>query len=104
MEDNVPTLEPENFDLNSVDVADLKRQQFLQVFPEVRTQAGKIDFERLKAVLGEAVDTGRERYGMNWPGRADGMRAIQTPSMATLLPVGEESVEWSTTENVIVEG
>lgn len=96
--------EPEVLDLSSLDVAELKRQELVELFPEVRTEGGKIDFERLKAVLGEAVDVGRERYGMSWPGKADCMRAIQIPSMGTLLPMPEQSVEWEATENVVIEG
>ena len=96
--------EPEKLDLRSPDIADDKRQELLSLFPEVRTEGGKIDFERLKAALGEMVDVGRERYGMNWPGKADCMRTIQAPSMATLLPCPDESVNFDTTENLIIEG
>lgn len=96
--------EVEKLDLSSLDVAELKRQELVELFPEVRTEGGKIDFERLKAVLGEMVDAGRERYGMNWPGKAECMRTIQAPSMGTLLPMPDESVDWDTTENVIIEG
>jgi adenine-specific DNA-methyltransferase len=103
MKDPHPS-EPEKLDLRSHDIADDKRQQLLSLFPEVRTEGGKIDFDRLKAVLGEMVDAGRERYGMNWPGKAECMRTIQAPSMGTLLPMREESVDWDTTENVIIEG
>lgn len=96
--------EPEKLDLSSLDVAELKQRELLELFPEVRTEGGKIDFERLRAVLGEVVDAGRERYGMNWPGKAECMRTIQAPSMGTLLPMPDESVDWNTTENVIIEG
>ena len=67
-------------------------------------EGGKLDFERLKLALGEAVDVGKERYGMNWPGKADCFKTIQAPSMATLRPCPEESVNFDTTENMIVEG
>lgn len=96
---NIDTLE-----LTSLDIAQEKRTELLRLFPEVRTEGGRIDFDRLKAVLGEVVDAGRERYGMNWPGKAECMRTIQAPSMGTLLPMREQSVDWDTTENVIIEG
>ena len=76
----------------------------MPTFPEVFTEGGKIDFERLKAALGETVDAGKERYGMNWPGKADCFKTIQQPSMATLVPAKTESVAWDTTENLIIEG
>ena len=90
--------------LESKDIVAEKRQELLRLFPETQTEGGRIDFDQLKRVLGESVDTGRERYGMNWPGKADCFRLIQSPSTATLLPVREESVRFDESENLIIEG
>lgn len=98
------TEQPEKFDLRSHDIAADKQAALRSAFPEVFTEGGKIDFDRLKLALGETVDAGKERYGMNWPGKADCFKTIQQPSMATLVPAKEESVEWDTTENLIIEG
>jgi adenine-specific DNA-methyltransferase len=98
------TDQPEKLDLTSHDVAEDKRQELLRLFPEVRTEGGKLDFERLKLALGETVDTGKERYGMTWPGKADCFKTIQRPSLATLRPCPEESVNFDTTGNLIIEG
>ena len=98
------TDQPEKLDLASHNIAEDKRRELLRLFPEIRTEGGKLDFERLKLALGEAVDVGKERYGMNWPGKADCFKTIQAPSMATLRPCPEESVNFDTTENMIVEG
>jgi len=95
---------PDKLDLRSQDIAEDKRQALLRLFPEVRTEGGRLDFERLKLALGETVDTGRERYGMSWPGKADCFRTIQTPSLGTLRPAPEESVNFDTSENLIIEG
>ncbi|MGH7491944.1 MAG: hypothetical protein ACREOO_06070 [bacterium] len=97
-------MEPEKLDLRSHDLADDKKQELLRLFPEIRTEGGKVDFERLKLVLGETVDVGKERYGMNWPGKADCFKTIQAPSLGTLLPCREESVNFEATENLIIEG
>ena len=70
----------------------------------MRTEGGKLDFDRLRLALGETVDLGKERYGMTWPGKADCFKAIQRPSLGTLLPVREESVNFDETENLIIEG
>lgn len=99
-----PPMEPEKLDLRSMDIAEARRAELLRLFPEIRSEGGKLDFDRLKLALGEAVDVGRERYGMNWPGKADCFKTIQTPSMGTLRPCAEESVNWDTTENLIIEG
>ncbi|MCJ7510366.1 MAG: site-specific DNA-methyltransferase, partial [Dehalococcoidia bacterium] len=96
--------EPERFDLRSHDIPADKREELLRLFPEARTEGGKIDFDRLKRALGETVDPGRERYGMVWPGKADCFKTIQQPSVGTLLPARDESVDFDTTENLIIEG
>lgn len=96
--------QPEKFDLRSHDIADDKKQELLRLFPEIRTEGGKLDFERLRLALGDAVDVGRERYGMNWPGKADCFKTIQQPSLATLRPCPDESVNFDTSENLIIEG
>ena len=95
---------PEPFDLRSHNTASDKISELLRLFPEIRTEGGKLDFDRLKLALGESVDVGRERYGMNWPGKADCFKTIQAPSMGTLRPCREESVNFDTTENLIIEG
>lgn len=104
-EDHVTqALEREKLELRSHDIAEDRRRELLRPFPEVRTEGGKLDFERLRLVLGEAVDVGRERYGLTWPGKAECFRAIQSPSLGTLRPCPEEGVNFDTTENLIIEG
>ena len=98
------TDQPEKFDLRSHSTAEDKRRELLHLFPEIRTEGGKLDFERLKLALGESMDIGKERYGMNWPGKADCFKTIQMPSLATLRPCPEESINFETTENLIIEG
>ena len=98
------TEQPEKFDLRTHGITEDKRQELLRLFPEIRTEGGKLDFERLKLALGEAVDVGKERYGMNWPGKADCFKTIQQPSLATLRPCPDESVNFDTSENLIIEG
>jgi len=97
-------VEPEKLDLRSHDIAEDKRQELSRLFPEIRTEGDKLDFERLKLALGESVDIGKDRYGMNWPGKADCFKTIQMPSLGTLRPCSEESVNFDITENLIIEG
>lgn len=94
----------EKMDLQSMDISQEKINKLRELFPEVFTEGRKIDFERLKLTLGEAVDVGKERYGMNWPGKADCFKIIQQPSIATLTPAREESVDFDETENLFIEG
>jgi adenine-specific DNA-methyltransferase len=54
--------QPEKLDLRSHDAAGDKIAELLRLFPEIRTGGGKLDFDRLKLVLGNAVDVGKERH------------------------------------------
>lgn len=96
--------EPERFDLRSAPIADDKQAELLRLFPDIRTEGGKVDFDRLKLALGESVDVGKERYGMSWPGKAECFKTIQRPSLGTLRPAPKESLDFDTTENLIIEG
>ncbi|MBZ9944491.1 site-specific DNA-methyltransferase [Mesorhizobium sp. BR1-1-13] len=99
--------EPEKMDLHSMDVAAEKRAELRRsledAFPGVFTE-GAIDFDQLKRELGIWVDPGKERFGLNWPGKAECMRIVQQPSVATLKPVPDQSVNFDTTGNVFIEG
>ena len=90
--------------LTSQDIKDEQLQKLKEVFPEAFTEGLKIDWDRLRLILGEAIDAGKERYGMNWPGKTDCFKTIQQPSLATLIPAREESVNFDATENLFIEG
>src|SRR5438105_3254138 len=95
---------PETLQLASFDIVAERRDELLRLFPEIRTEGDRIDFERLKLALGETIDVGKERYGLTWPGKADCFKTIQAPSLGTLLPCPEQSVNFDNTENLIIEG
>lgn len=87
----------------SLDITQQNIEQLKQLFPEVFSE-NKIDFEALKAVLGEAVDDSAERYNFTWNGKTKARQIAQTPSTGTLRPCKQESVNWDTTENLFIEG
>ncbi|CDG19669.1 Site-specific DNA-methyltransferase (Adenine-specific) [Xenorhabdus poinarii G6] len=87
----------------SADITQNNIDQLKQLFPEVFSE-GKINFDALKAVLGEAVDDSDERYNFTWHGKTRARQIAQTPSTGTLRPCKEESVNWDTTENLFIEG
>jgi adenine-specific DNA-methyltransferase len=99
-----PEVDIAKFDLRSEDIVEVRRQELLRIFPEAHTESGGINFEALRLSLGDAVPTGPEGFGMSWPGKAECAKTILRQSIATLLPVEEESVNWDTTQNVIIEG
>jgi adenine-specific DNA-methyltransferase len=63
-----------------------------------------VNFDALRLALGDSVEVGPESFGMSWPGKAECAKTIQRQSVATLLPAEDESVDWGTTQNVIIEG
>lgn len=73
------------------------------LFPEAFTEE-KIDIDVLKQLLGVAVDEREEKYGLNWHGKRQARRLALTPSTGTLRPRPEESVDWATTQNLMIEG
>lgn len=80
-----------------------RMEEFKTMFPEVLTE-GKIDFDKLKAALGEETDGKPERYSFTWAGKKDAIRLLQVPSRATLVPDKDESVNFDTTQNIFIEG
>ncbi|MEZ9804558.1 site-specific DNA-methyltransferase [Vibrio sp. 10N.261.55.B8] len=87
----------------SLDITQQNIEQLKQLFPDVFSE-NKIDFEALKAVLGEEIDDSEERYNFTWNGKTKARKIAQTPSTGTLRPCKEESVNWDTTENLFIEG
>jgi len=78
-------------------------EQLQSLFPEAFAE-GKIDFDVLKQLLGGAVDEREEKYGLNWHGKRQARQIALTPSLGTLRPCPEESVDWDTTQNLMIEG
>ena len=78
-------------------------EQLKALFPEAVTE-GKIDFEVLKQLLGGTVDEGEEKFGLHWNGKRRARQIALTPSTGTLRPCLEESVDWDTTQNLMIEG
>ena len=73
------------------------------LFPEASTE-GKVDFDVLKQLLGGVVEEREEKYGLNWHGKRRARQLALTPSTGTLRPCPEESVDWDTTQNLMIEG
>ena len=90
-------------DGKSLDLKQGKIEKLKEVIPEAFTE-GRIDWEKLKAALGEDIEFKNERYVLNWAGKSDAFRVLQAPTTATLAPDRDESVNFDDTENVFIEG
>jgi adenine-specific DNA-methyltransferase len=94
---------PERLPLSTTIAAELLVEQLREIYPQVFSE-DRVDLAKLQAMLGETIDTGPERYGLTWTGKRDAFRNVQTPSVATLRPQRDESIEWDHTSNLIIEG
>ncbi|MCS1393264.1 site-specific DNA-methyltransferase [Lysinibacillus boronitolerans] len=95
----VSKMNGESLDITAQNIARLK-----ELFPEVLTDGEKIDFDMLKTVLGEVVETEQERYQFTWHGKKKMIEGAQKPSKGTLRPVPDKSKNFDTTENLYIEG
>lgn len=87
----------------SLDLKEENLNRLKEIFPEV-FEEGKIDFEKLRLLLGDNVEEKEERYEFTWNGKRDAIRIAQTPSTGTLRPDKESSKNWDDTENLYIEG
>ncbi len=94
---------PQDPETQSANVVEGNIDALRSLFPDAFTE-GKIDFEVLKGLLGGAVDERDEKYGLNWHGKRRARQIALTPSTGTLLPYPDESVDWDTTQNLMIEG
>lgn len=79
------------------------REQLRAVVPEAFAE-GKLDADKLKALLGEGGDAGPERYSFSWAGKRDAIAMLQAPTRATLIPDREHSVNFDEAQHVFIEG
>lgn len=90
-------------DGESLNVVDERMEQLKALLPEAFSE-GKIDWEKLRLTLGEDLTISDERYVLNWAGKSEAFRVLQTPTTATLAPAKNESVNFEETENIFIEG
>ena len=90
-------------DLAAENLAKLKA-----LFPELVTEGPdgvSVNLDVLKDLVGDGTATeAEEKYGLNWHGKRRARQLALTPSTGTLRPCPEESVDWETTKNLMIEG
>jgi adenine-specific DNA-methyltransferase len=90
-------------DLVAENIARLK-----ELFPELVTEGPNgtsVNVDVLKSLVGDQTLTDAdEKYGLNWHGKRRARQLALTPSTGTLRPCPEESVDWDTTQNLMIEG
>ena len=100
----------------SLNITEERKKKLKNIFPEVFTEdltekengekevEEKINFDKLKLILGEEVSTGNEQYRFSWAGKKDAVKNIQYPSNGTLIPDKEESIDFDDSDNLFIEG
>jgi adenine-specific DNA-methyltransferase len=92
----------------SADLVACNIEQIKALFPELITEGPNgvsVNVDVLKALVGHQVLTDAdEKYGLNWHGKRRARQLALTPSTGTLRPCPDESVDWDTTQNLMIEG
>lgn len=100
---DITSPEAQSADLVAGNVARLKK-----LFPELITEGKEgvsVNVDVLKALVGDATVTDAdEKYGLNWHGKRRARQLALTPSTGTLRPCPEDSVDWDSTQNLMIEG
>lgn len=93
----------EKLDGLSLDLEKQNINKLKELFP-IAVEEGKINFDLLRAILGDEVDDSKEKYQFTWKGKSESIKLAQTPSAATLRPCKDKSKDWDSTDNLYIEG
>lgn len=75
------------------------------MFPELMTEGPDgvvVNVDLLKQLTGDK--TVLTKYGLNWHGKHKAHQLAQNPPTGTLRPCPTESVNWGTTQNLMIGG
>ena len=98
------------FKLNgeSLNIVDENISKLKELFPEMVTGDGEIDFDSFKEIFesaGEKItDDSEEHYKFTWWGKKESKRVAKETTTKTLRPVKKDSKNWDSTENIYIEG
>jgi adenine-specific DNA-methyltransferase len=93
----------EKLSKTSPDLESINIEQLKELFPSVVTE-GKIDFDKLRILLGDEMDESNEKYQFTWHGKNNSICNAQAPSKGTLIPDSKSSKHFDETENLYIEG
>lgn len=100
--------------MHSSNLSQRNISELQRIFPNCVTEGhdevtGKpclaVDFDQLRQELStHIVDGAKERYRLDWPGKRKALALSNAPISKTLRPCKEESVDFSSTRNLFLEG
>lgn len=92
----------------SADLVAENVERLKALFPEIVTEGphgAALNVDVLKALIGDqTVTDADEKFGLTWHGKRRARQLALTPSAGTLRPCPEDSVDWDTTQNLMIEG
>lgn len=92
----------------SPDLAAENLARLRALFPEAVTEGADgpaVNVDVLKSLIGDrTVSDAEEKYGLTWHGKRRARQGALSPSTGTLRPCPEDSVDWDTTQNLMIEG
>ena len=103
----------DRLNMQTKDFSSVYSEELARLFPECVTEVSDsvkgiryaIDFDKLKQLLAQDIVEGpAERYQFTWPDKKKAIRLANSPTMMTLRPCIEKSVDFEQTENVYIEG
>lgn len=63
-----------------------------------------IDVDVLRELVGSQGESAAEKFGLSWVGKRRARQQALAPSTGTLRPSQSESVDWTSTRNLLIEG
>jgi hypothetical protein len=94
------TVDDTKIPLTSADVNAERVARLRELFPEAFTE-GKLDLEKLSALLGDGVTDAAERYGLSWTGKSEAIKNIQTQTTGTLAICLERKITQETLRGIM---
>ena len=89
--------------LTSSDLSAEKQAELQRILPEVFSE-NKINWEKLRTVLGDKLDDRMEKFNFTWSGKSQAIKNVLVSSKLTLKPSQKESIKWDESENLFIEG
>jgi adenine-specific DNA-methyltransferase len=107
-ENRMQRIDATSAEAQSADLTAANIEQFKALFPELITEGPDgvaVNVDVLKTLVGDKAATdAEEKYGLNWHGKRKARKLALAPSTGTLLPSPKDSVDWDTTQNLMIEG
>mgnify|MGYP001034638123 CR=1 FL=1 len=88
----------------SADLHEDKLKALQSIMPQLFNEDGTIDTKELELLSKNYPSLATGKYEFNWAGKVSAKRNAYKPSRANLKPDKERSIEFDSTENMIIEG